>query len=48
MNINKKTKIFQTDSGKTYPLMFDVDENITIDELQALVDKSKIIKDLRH
>lgn len=39
-NIDFKNKTFETDNGETYPLMFDVDESITLDEFQELVDKS--------
>lgn len=47
MNINKENKSFQTDSGETYPLMFDADKNITLDEWQTLVDKcNKLIKEI--
>lgn len=40
-NIDFKNKIFETDNGETYPLMFDVDESITLEEFQELVDKSE-------
>ena len=41
ININFKNKAFETDNGETYPLMFDVDESITLEEFQELVDKSE-------
>ena len=41
INIDFKNKTFETDNGATYPLVFDVDESITLEELQELVDKSE-------
>ena len=41
ININFENKAFETDNGETFPLMFDVDETITLDEFQELVDKSE-------
>ena len=41
INIDFKTKAFETDNGETYPLVFDVDESITLEEFQELVDKSE-------
>ena len=41
INIDFKNKAFETDNGETYPLMFDVDESITLEEFQELVDKSE-------
>ena len=40
-NINFKNKTCETDNGETYPLMFDVDGSITLEEFQELVDKSE-------
>ena len=40
-NIDFKNKTFETDNGETFPLMFDVDETITLKEFQELVDKSE-------
>lgn len=40
ISIDFKNKTFETESGETYPLMFDVDETITLEEFQELVDKS--------
>jgi hypothetical protein len=40
-NINFENKTFETDNGETFPLMFDVDETITLEEFQELVDKSE-------
>ena len=41
ININFENKTFETDNGETYPLIFDVDESITLEEFQELVDKSE-------
>ena len=41
LNIDFKNKTFETYNGETYPLMFDVDESITLEEFQELVDKSE-------
>lgn len=41
INIDFKNNAFETDSGETYPLMFDIDDTITIEEFQELVDKSE-------
>lgn len=47
INIDFENKIFETDCGETYPLMFDVDESITLEEFQELVDKSEnVIKEV--
>ena len=47
INIDFESKTFETDNGETYPLMFDVDESITLEEFQELVDKSEnAIKEL--
>ena len=40
-NIDFKNKTFETDNGETYPLMFHVDESMTLEEFQKLVDKSE-------
>ena len=40
-NINFKNKTFETDNGETLPLLFDVDDSITLEEFQELVDKSE-------
>ena len=40
-NIDFKNKTFETDDAETYPLMFNVDETITLEEFQELVDKSE-------
>lgn len=41
VNIDFENKTFETDNGETFPLMFDVDETITLEEFQELVDKSE-------
>lgn len=41
LNIDIKSRTFETDNGETYPLMFDVDESITLEEIQELVDNSE-------
>lgn len=47
INIDFESKIFETDSGETYPLLFDIDESITLEKFQELVDKSEnTIKEL--
>ena len=40
-NIDFKNKTFETDNGETFPLLFDVDDSITLEEFQELVDKSE-------
>lgn len=40
-------KEFETEDGCVYPILFDIDETITIEEFQKLLDESKeIVKDL--
>ena len=41
INIDFQNKTFETDNGETFPLMFDVDESITLEEFQELIDKSE-------
>ena len=41
INIDFENKTFETDNGETFPLLFDVDESITLEEFQELVDKSE-------
>lgn len=41
ISIDFESKTFETDNGETYPLMFDVNESITLEEFQELVDKSE-------
>ena len=40
-NINFKNKTFETDNGETFSLLFDVNDSITLEEFQELVDKSE-------
>ena len=40
-NINFKNKTFETDNDETFPLLFDVNESIPLEEFQELVDKSE-------
>lgn len=40
-NIDFKNKTFETANGETFPLLFDVNEPITLEEFQELVDKSE-------
>ena len=40
-NIDFENKTFETDNGETFPLLFDVDDSITLEEFQELVDKSE-------
>ena len=47
VNIDFGNKTFETDNGETFPLMFDVDKTITLEEFQELVDKSEnVIKEV--
>ena len=47
ISIDFENKTFETDSGETYPLIFDVDKTITLEEFQELLDKSeKAIKEV--
>ena len=41
INIDFENKTFETDGGETFPLLFDVDDSITLEEFQELVDKSE-------
>ena len=41
INIDFENKTFETDNGETFPLLFDVDESITLEEFQELVNKSE-------
>ena len=43
ISIDSKNKEFTTDDGNTYPILFDIDEDITIDEFQIALDESKEI-----
>ena len=41
INMDLKNNAFDTDNCEPYTLMFDVDESITLEEFQELVDKSE-------
>lgn len=50
--INKKIKVisvdvinkeFTTDDGNTCPILFDIDEDLTVEDMQNAIDNSKII-----
>lgn len=43
VSIDIKNKEFTTDDGNTYPILFDIDEDITIEDIQNAVDDSKKI-----
>lgn len=51
VSIDKINNEFTTDDGNIYPILFDIDEDITIEEFQKAIDDSKkkimlnIIKD---
>lgn len=50
VSIDKINNEFTTDDGNIYPILFDIDEDITIEEFQKAIDNSKkimlnIIKD---
>lgn len=41
IDINFKTRTFTTTDGEEYPFIFDVNESITLEEFQTLIDKSE-------
>lgn len=43
IKIDYKDKTFLTEDGDEYPLMFGIDENVTIDEFQKILDESEDI-----
>lgn len=43
ISIDSGNKEFTTNDGDTYPILFDIDEYITIDEFQIALDESKEI-----
>lgn len=43
ISIDSGNKEFTTNDGDTYPILFDIDEDITIDEFQIALDESKEI-----
>lgn len=47
IKIDYENKTFITDEGDEYPLMFGVDESITIEDFQQIIDNSEnIMKNL--
>lgn len=47
IKIDYENKTFITEEGDEYPLMFGVDENITIEDFQQILDNSEnIMKNL--
>ena len=43
VKIDFENKTFFTEDGDEYPLMFGINENITIDEFQKILDESEDI-----
>lgn len=43
ISIDKINKEFTTDDGNTYPILFDIDEDITVEDFQKAIDDSKKI-----
>lgn len=43
ISIDSGNKEFTTNYGDTYPILFDIDEDTTIDEFQIALDESKEI-----
>lgn len=43
ISIDSENKEFTTDDGNIYPILFDIDEDITIDDFQKALDESKEI-----
>ena len=43
LSIDSENKEFTTDDGNTYPILFDLDEEVTIDDFQKALDESKEI-----
>lgn len=41
INIDFKNKQFETDNGEVFPFIFEVDEFITIEEFQKLINESE-------
>ena len=41
ISIDFENKTFETNDGEIYPLMFDVDKTITLEEFQELLKKKK-------
>ena len=43
ISIDKINKEFTTDDGNIYPILFDIDEDITVEDFQNAIDDSKKI-----
>ena len=43
LSIDIKNREFTTDDGNIYPILFEIDEEITIDDFQKALDESKEI-----
>lgn len=41
INIDFENKTFETDEGVIYPLVFNVENSITLDEFQELLNESE-------
>jgi len=39
-NLDLSNKIFVTEDDEEYPILFDIDDSITLDEFQELLNKS--------
>ena len=47
IKINLETKTFETDNGEIFPFIFEVNENMTLEIFQELIDKSEnMLKEL--
>lgn len=47
IKINLETKTFETDNGEIFPFIFDVNEDMTLEKFQELIDKSEnMLKEL--
>lgn len=43
VSIDIENKEFTTDDGNVYPILFDIDKDITVDDFQKAIDDSKKI-----
>lgn len=43
VKIDFENKTFSTEDGEEYPLMFGIDENITLDDFQKILDEGEDI-----
>lgn len=49
IELDLKKKEFKTEDGCIYPILFDIDENVTIVEFQKIIDEScDIVKTLMN